>query len=378
MSQKVVATLPTSPRSGAALGFFLSQFVAYVIGRLQDIPVCGSANLLGTKGSSEAEADKYQEEMDSLGILPDMYWHDTSCDWREILSMLLSRGLSNGWIKKRWVSIYACPCGKTEFLDRPVNLIEGNFSRKVYEVRDGVPWCTVCRKPAGNVEQKALLMILPETIAPMSLMPEHARLSWSDLDKNLSGQEILISRKRDTGFSAVVAEENFFLDVDIAWMLYPFLLWTRGMQIGTLVCGHKVVKQAFLSTAVSGLMGVPLPSSVLLIPYMTIDFGDKEPLDARTVVSLYGRKTARCILGFGIGSKRKEIDIPSRMIHLVHRSVGGTVDPSVQKSMVPISTEELWRSFNIQTLQNALSLLRGKGFSEMNPYVKRFMGVILG
>ena len=377
MPTRVVTTLPTSPRKLPALGFFLLPYLSHLLGRLQDLRVIGPVNLLGARKYGASEADAFETALSHLAIVPDTQWRDSDLAWNSILPVVVTEGLNQGWIRRDVVSVFVCPCGKTEFLNKPSNLVSGNFNRKVYEINDGVPSCLLCKATAVARHQDALLLVLPRHIPTVSLVPRYAAETWADLIANLSGREIPVSRMRETGLSVTVAGTRFNVDVDVASMLHPYLLREQGMEIETLVSGNRTLKHTFMATVVSNLLGVPYPKTIVSAPYLTVDFGNREPLNARNIIEQYGAPVARSLLLSGLGSTRKEVIVPSRTIHLVQHSI--RVQPESLKVISPqnVSARDLWRDFSGQMFQNALSCLRRGHPEELPTLSKQVLSIAL-
>lgn len=366
-----------SPRPEPSLGFFLIPFLIHILGRILGLPIVFPINVLGAKGCNASHVELFRELVLALEITPEKEWCDSNFEWNTLLPPVFSKGIEHGWIQRGTVSIFTCPCGKTEFLNTPINLVCGKFDRKVYEVKNGMPSCLLCGESARAYDRDTLLLALPRRIPAVKLIPHYATNAWLDLSENLSGCKIPISRTRETGLLVSIGETQFNIDIDITWMLYPYLLREWEMEVGTLVSGHKTLKQAFMASVASNLLGVPYPETIVSAPYFSLDFGNREPLNAKGILEKFGPSIARVLLLFGLGNERKDVIVPSRTIHLVQHSV--RIDPEllVDTPSQKAHPEEIWDTFNGQKLQNALASLRRKHPEEISTLIRRILAVAL-
>lgn len=373
--KRVIATLPLSPRQTPVLGYCLSAFATHILGSLTGLSSVIALNTKGARGWSIADADAFTHLVSRITEASFMTWHDEQQEWADHLSAFSAHGLQEGWLTIEERETYCCSCGKVEFLPEPLNLVQNDFRRKTYEIQDGTIYCRLCNTTAYLKKTNCLLMQILQELHSMSCFPNYAQLEWSGLARQLCGRKFLISRTRDTGMCAQIGSSIFFLDVDLCWMLMPFILAQKGLQIEVLVCGHKTIKHALLTVAVSQLMSVPVPSSIVAVPYLHVRGSHQTENSAEKLLELYGAKAVRVYLAMALGGSAKEITLLEDDL----RFMGYAAQRSFEMVLLEdhCAIRKAWHSLGTQKIRHAAAEIRRGHEDRVSLEAKQVFSILL-
>lgn len=372
--KRVIATLPLSPRQDPVLGYCLTAFAAHIFGSLTGLSSLVALNTKGAKGLSVRDADAFTNLLSRIIETPFYIWHDEAQKWAECLTTFSVRGLQEGWLTIEQRETHCCDCGKVEFLPEPLNLVQNDFRRKTYEIQNGMIHCRLCKTIAQLKTSTCLLMQLPRTLVPVACVPNYAQLEWGGLIRQLCGCKLLVSRTRDTGLPVQIGSSTFFFDVDLCWMLMPFLLMQEEFEVDTLVCGHKTLKHAFLTVAVSQLMNIREPSTIIAVPYLHVRDIELVELSAEKLLEMYGANTLRVSLAMALGGSGKELTLLEQDLRFA--------DYAMQRfcSTVPVnkfaSLKYAWSSLGLQRIRHALAQVRRGHTDHLTMEMRQILSIL--
>ncbi len=371
----VVSTLPISPRSNLTIGSFtlpvLVDLLAGMCGRDAIVPI----NILGSKSGARESMPEFLAALNVLKV-DTAIWIDEHEVKNQTIQSMMEEGFRQGWLSYEKQALWVCPCGKTEVMDEAESLLVADFTATTYELAAGQITCRLCQQAAVRVVEPRLLMTLPHlSDRAVRWRPSYCEREIKELLEKFRGRKISLSRKRETGLVALVGSESVHLDPDLAWMMCPAILeQSRGVQIETLVVGHKTIKHAAYSLLCSSLLGATLPKLVLSAPYMSV--GEK-PYSFREA-STRNPETLRCLLAFALGSRKKSITLDSKWIYWIEHSIRvPRPEAGPQASEAWKVAEEIWDQFSQQAMTNLLAKLRSRRAGELTPTEQRVLRTIL-
>lgn len=254
-------------------------------------------------------------------------------------------------------------------------MVQKNFQRKTYVIENGTVRCRLCNTQAVLKKKQCLLMQVPKRLVHTNRYPRYAQSDWEGISKQLCGCKLLISRTRDTGLHVEIDTSSYFLDVDLCAMLMPFVLFEQGIAIEILVCGHKTLKQAFLATAVSQLMEIPEPSSIVAVPYLHLNSPKGDPLTIQALLQRYKSGVLRSLLSMALGGTRKEITLLEQDLVLAEQALSQFQErDSIQHYC---SLETIWEIFGLEKMRYALSCVKRGRTHQLSQESRQMLSLVL-
>lgn len=368
-SKEVVGQLPLTPRNeNIRIGQYLIPLAVDVFKHIDEQPSLFASNVLGEKKNSSTNFQRHLEYLAKLQIFPDFNWYDAENKNLKRVQELLIGGFDKGWLRIDEREVYRSPSEEIEFLATPETLHENNNDRTMYYIKDGIPYSQKTNARLLHEMKVCLLLKLPE-LGPESFIenihPNYSKLELHEHFKSFSGRELLISRtSTEKPIILKINNKYFPIDVDFCWIPFIFLLQEiDDISIKRLCVSHRTSKQAALAIMVAKLMGADLPSQITFLPKVKVDYGDKSPLFSDEMLSEYGSNVVKLILLHAIGTHRKDIIIPSSLIHLIQLSVKNMK----MREELEVPTEKMLRKFPVEKdIGRTLKLLRTGRVSELD------------
>lgn len=373
---EAVATIPYTPRKFLTPGYMLGPFTSHLIASHMGLVPLLSVNRLGAKGHSQTDADRFILTHQRITQTATTVWRDDVQDWTSILQLWSSAGIRKGWLSLEQREVWRCSCGLVEFLPEPLNLVEEGFRRKTYSLEDGRARCEICRTFTKSYSSEMLLMKMPTELPVAALSPDYSAREWANLGKQLNGKKLLVSRGRDTGVQAELDGRRFHVDVDVCNMLMPFLASEQGTYVHTLVCGHKTLKQAFLSAQLTRLMGARGPRAVVSVPYMNFDNETVNGQSVDVLLDTYDARILRILYAMALNHSGKSIILRSSLFETIEHAFKhiatfeGAHTPSRELSF-------LYKGIGLNTLQKALSFVRKKQLEKLTPEMRAALFLLI-
>ncbi len=373
---KVVTTLPISPRLDPLPGFFTIPVVVDVLAKSSGYQAIQAINLFGDKPNGAKALGLYRKILDRLLLSTDLIWLDS-----EHLGIpeLILEGCRNGWVNEKEATSWVCACGKTEILQQAEGLLFDDFAPTTYELVNERPHCKLCGTSASLKTSQHLLLQLPEVAEAIPVQPHYAAIEINNLQIRFSRREISISRERETGLSLVRGRNRYHLDPDVTWMLFLALVNSElSCSIEALVVGHKTLKHALLGSLVSQQVTGILPRLIVALPYVKLH-GQKATVDMERLLDHHSGETLRCLLSFVLGSKSKELVLPSETIYWIEHSLRMPLDiqNDIRTTNPSYPPEEIWRAFSRESMNNLLAKLRRKQFQRLTTLEKLVLRGVL-
>lgn len=150
----------------------------------------------------------------------------------------------------------------------------------------------------------------------------------------------------------------------------PYLTLLQELDdiaIRNLCTSHRTTKQAALSVMLAKATGADVPTQITVLPKIDLDFSGKPKMLADEILGKYGADVVKLILLHSIGTKKKDIVIPSSMIHFMRVSMDklGVVDQVEQPAL-----EDLWKTPLERDFSATLKLIRTGRVNELNNTLK--------
>lgn len=338
MSKNLVGQLPISPSVDPKLGYYMTPVAVDALSKFRGTSTVFATNNLGQKVTEGKSVNINLDYLSKLGIIPNNIWIDSDRQNLEAVKALLEKGLKEGWLCVDEREVYYCTSGMIEFIAAEESLHENNNGRTLYYVKSGIPYSTITGEPLVKELRKCLLLKLPQVTPDqlgINIYPDYGNSEFAGLVSNYSGRELLISRISDNKpLNLDFAGNSFPIDVDICWMPFLYLLQELSdLSIGSLLTSHRTIKQAVLSIMMAKLVGADLPKELIVLPKLKLDFGQNPQLTAEQLLSQFGPQVVKLLLVSTIGTRKKDLVLPSSLIHWIRTSLTGTILPLDSKDL---------------------------------------------
>jgi hypothetical protein len=205
-----------------------------------------------------------------------------------------------------------------------------------------------------NIPSTALVNKIP------FCMQEYARKDLVAQIEFFRGKELLLSRTRVTEIQVVNQNETIYLDIDFLSMIYLFFLKQCGYWVEIMPIGYKMSKQLSLALIMAELLGVELPQTLIYISYFSFSGGEEylKKIQLSEFVERYGYNVLRVILSCGFGANKKEVAVPSQMIHQAQISLNKI---PLYRNDIIINRPDLnlfWKQYSLEKMMRLVASLR--------------------
>ena len=373
--QEVVSHLPVAPCANPELGYFNQQNQSGAIARINGYPYVLTNNILGEKSQRESELPAHLAFLEESGISFQDRWVDNDRSNEKYVIATVQRGINEGWIVEQNREVFMCGCGKTEFLNTPENLHEGQ-DRTTYTVCNGEVTCKLCGDEAVMRDRDVLVMNLPEREIPyVDIYPNYARLEIEELLKFFKGKEYLLSRNTPKPFSINIEEKKYWIDADMGWLPFIHNLQENNQyRVDVLLTGSRTLKQVALALLVNGRLKANLPSMIISTPRIDIDFGKRPHRNAAEFLEQSGGDVTKVFLAQALGADDKSLILQSSGAYWVAKSL----EKYSREVLLPEKMPDLKQFINPRNkavLDVLLKKLRGGKTEQLTNYEKALMWV---
>lgn len=233
-SNLVVSTMPLKPQKETNIGMLLAPTIMDFLGDCFDCEKVMSMNSLNSYCDKNKELEIYINDIDKNSIkynrvLVDEHHAD------EILS-IIEKLYRDNYLCIKNKSKYICDCGKVDILESTLN-----SNAKLCHFDDkGNLVCNECGSICKKYNEKNLCLELKDNVDDtVSIAPLYLKKEMNGFSKQFKGNDFLVSKNRDTGYSLILDGIKFNIDVDFIWNNF-FKLFEQDKQI-LLASNHQVL-----------------------------------------------------------------------------------------------------------------------------------------
>ena len=214
MENLSVATMPIKPRKNPCIGMCIAPIVKEVLASEMNANGVFALNTLHSYenvndllgGSLEYFSQKH---IDLTNLFID-------ANHKDELIAIIERLFYDGILVIKDCRKFRCECGKVDIDENGVRSYDDG---DLYSHKGGDLFCRHCNSKCKVVTEKSLFLRLNENVQDdMDLFPFYLNKEIKYLSQNLKGQDILISKSRDTGAKLTLGGYTFNIDVDFLWM----------------------------------------------------------------------------------------------------------------------------------------------------------------
>lgn len=374
----VITHLPSTPKLDPRIGHWA---LPVVVDSLKTIETHQESvttfNNIGRRSKDETTINDNLQTMSNLGI-DSRYYIDNEPTHLSFINDFLAKGLKENWIRVDEKEVYISDDKRIQFLKTDENLHSSMNERgdNLYTVKNGRVYDLNSGSEITPRKLKVLLLTLPE-IDPknINILPEYGKSEFTELVKNYSNREILISRVDEKPIKFSISGLEYFIDIDVCWANFMNIFKEiYDINPKTLVVVNRSIKKAVLSFMVTQLYSQQTPENLLVIPRSSIvsDEDQEQKNISKYFFESFGYQSARVLLTLGLGSHNKDLQIPSTMIYWLKRSLeeGNETRILEWSKLMPSITEIYRNNPNTSDLGNALKLLRKGNYEKVTDYYK--------
>lgn len=207
----VISTLPIKPQKVTNVGMLIGPTISNV---LKDAYQCRNfigINTLNTYEKKDDQVDILKKDLDNNYINYDKIVIDKDNDVVLLnkISELVQKGLIKPKLKKKLI----CDCGRVDILEDSIN-----NNAKLYHYDKDKIVCNSCNSVCKVFYEKVLCLELLNTIDDdVEICPTFLKKEMKGFSKTFKGSDLLISKKRDTGYKINVNNEGYNIDIDFIW-----------------------------------------------------------------------------------------------------------------------------------------------------------------
>lgn len=221
--ETMISTLPIKPQANTNIGMMIAPTIMDFIGEVLDIEKNLSFNILHTYDSKIVELDNYLTYIKNSKIDYDSIFIDK--DYGFQLLEIVSNMYKNGLIKEKYKEVLRCNCGVVDMV-----YSSDKNNAKLYTIKNNKRYCNCCKSECYKVYDKCLVFEIKELANEISIVPLYLKKEVDELAKQFLNSDILVSKKRNTGYSLEINNHKYNIDIDFLWSNY-FKLYNKENQI---------------------------------------------------------------------------------------------------------------------------------------------------
>lgn len=230
----VVATLPIKPQETTNIGMLLAPTIMDFIGNVYEAKRVISINTLNTYHEKDSQINTYLSSIDKNKINYDSILIDK--DRADELIEIIDKLYKSGFLQVKRKNVIRCDCGKVDILEEAIDV----NNAKLYRKKDEKMYCNSCNSMCKHSIEKVLVFKLDDKQDDtIMISPNFLQKDIRGISNSFRGREILVSKKRDTGYNLDTINGLFNIDIDFMWSNY-FNLFEEENQI-LLASNHQLL-----------------------------------------------------------------------------------------------------------------------------------------
>jgi len=214
METKIV-TLPMKAYKKEKIGLLVIPLFSEILRSKTGFKTTLALNLSDSFEQRYEYIDNYYELIKDTNINLDNVWMDTKN--KEKLLKEIDKLVQLEAIKEKTKNIKRCKCGKVEIDEN----ISKEITGKCYKNINGELYCNSCKEIAESRIEKCLVFeTMKDFDVNISAYPRGISKQLKEINKKIIGNDIIISRNRDTGYEYEFNGNTYNIDVDFIWQNY--------------------------------------------------------------------------------------------------------------------------------------------------------------
>lgn len=273
--KRIVITMPISPYQTYSVGKMSSPILATSLAKKMNAECILSVNLFDSYKMRELLP--YQNLLKAYQIDPSYYWIDKD-NLQELLSSIYYL-IEKGYVKEEEKEILHCDCKKVEIGTTNIKTI--NMVDSCFICLDDEYYCKSCKSRCIVTKEK-VLVFNPNLIDKNSLVfyPEFINKDIKTFHNTVGTNDIIISRKRETGVKIVYNNSLYNIDIDFLWQVYLSLFKEEEKIV---LCSNHQLYQLYMTLMLEKCFNASSNTIGLATPYINVDRLDEIKLENRLI-----------------------------------------------------------------------------------------------
>lgn len=212
MNKEFIAmSLPAKPQSKTNIGLLFAPITMEIIGKKTNFKKMVTLNTLHSYISTEDYVDVYLNDLKNIDVKFDYCYEDKK--HTDELLLILKKMVKNNIIEEKEENIYSCKCGRVEFIENGLCYGDG----KLYSKKGNNLYCNFCNSKIICKKRKALVLKYDKVGENVNVIPSFLSKEMNYFIELFHNQDILISKKRDTGNYILVDGKKYSIDIEFIW-----------------------------------------------------------------------------------------------------------------------------------------------------------------
>lgn len=279
MNDRLIITLPVAPYSEMSVGRMSTPILGESLAKSMNCRFIMSVNVLSTYQNRECEG--FFKLMREYDINPDLYWVDKDHIY-ELINKIYYL-INNGFIEEKEKKILICDCGRVEINEDNLGTI--NYNDSLIEIIDNKYYCRYCHHEC-SVDNRLVLVFNSSKvdISNMRFYPNFINKDKLTFDNTISINDIIISRKRNTGIIIEINNNQYNLDIDFLWEIYLSLFDNKDKIV---MCCNRQLYQLYMVGMLDKCFNSDTNTVCLATPYLEYSSRQDELLDRKLSLKIY-------------------------------------------------------------------------------------------
>lgn len=279
MKDRLIITLPVAPYSEMSVGKMTTPVLGESLAKSMDCKFVMSINLLSTY--QKRDSDGFFKLMKEYDINPNFYWVD-----KDHINELIDKVyylINNGYIQEKEKNILICDCGKVEINKENLNTI--NYNDSLIAFFNNKYYCKCCKNEC-NLVAKKVMVFNSNKIAKknMKFYPSFINKDKLTFDNTVGVNDIIISRKRNTGIIIEINNNKYNLDIDFLWEIYLSLFDEKEKIV---MCCNRQLYQLYMVGMLEKCFKNNSNTVCLATPYLEYNNKQDELLNRTLSLKIY-------------------------------------------------------------------------------------------
>lgn len=288
MIDRLITTLPIGPYDKFSVGKMTTPILGESLAKSMDCQFVMSLNLLDCYTTRDSAP--FINLLKQYNISPNYYWIDK--EYVDELTDKIYILSKNRYIGEKEKEILKCSCGKVEIAKENINSI--NMKDSLLEIKNNSYYCKLCHSKCTCIKEKVLVFnskLVDKT--EMKFYPNFINKDKITFDKTVGNNDIIISRKRNTGILFDYNHRSYNLDIDFLWEVFLSLF---NEQEKIVICCNHQLYQLYMVGMLEKCFNKKSNTICLATPYLEYSPNEielKNRIMSLKIFSLLGLKWAK-------------------------------------------------------------------------------------
>lgn len=224
-------------------------------------------------------------------------------------------------------------------------IFSSDSGAKLYKVINGKRLCNYCKSECIISEEKCLTIEMSQNIDEISIVPIYLKKEIAELSNKFLNSDILVSKKRETGYKISIDNYVYNIDIDFLWSNY-FKLYKKTNQI-YIASNHQLFNMFlmnYLARATSDKKLIFIAS-----PYMKVNLNEaKKQYEVRKL-----KEYKALLLLYNLRWKGKECVWSDSIMNYL-TSISDARLSNLYKSMILSSKSRINNDYELEDIINSI------------------------